>query len=252
LSPSPLPYAATWLQDDDLATLQARIHDGVPVDDLAARGRRYRDLVFDTFPAARPDAGGRVMELGSGVGWIMEAVLERFSPGAIVGLDISPNMVRRAQERFQDARASFVLYDGLRMPFADASFETIYSVATLQHVEKHVVFLLLEEMHRIITRGGHAIVHLLSVDYIPHASVGYSEECWNHVRGTRTHWHHYYSFDELFVLLSKVLGVTDLDIRPMDGGWSFLVHFSKGAGQPYARNELPDDLYRNRTPSPTG
>ncbi len=249
MSPSPLPYAATWLQDDDLAALQARIHDGVPIEDLANRARRYRDVVFDTFPAARPEPGGRVMEIGSGVGWIMESVLERFAPGTVVGLDISPNMVSRARERFTDQRASFVLYDGLRMPFRDGSFGTVYSVATLQHVEKHVVFLLLDEAHRLLATGGHCIVHLLSVDFVPHASVGFREECWNHVRGVPTHWHHYYSFDELFVLLSEVIGVTDLDITPSDGGWSFLVHFSKGADRSYARAGLPDALYRNR-PNP--
>lgn len=95
-----------------------------------------------------------MLELGSGVGWIMEAVLERFPVKEIVGLDISENMIRRAKERFSDPRARFVLYDGLRIPFEDGHFDTVYSAAALQHIEKHIAFLLFEELHRVLAPGG--------------------------------------------------------------------------------------------------
>ena len=75
-----LGYATTWLEADDLDTLNARLHDGVPIDELLSRAQRYRDTMFGAFPEAEPRPGDRVLELGSGVGWIMEAMLERFSP----------------------------------------------------------------------------------------------------------------------------------------------------------------------------
>jgi SAM-dependent methyltransferase len=187
-----------------------------------------------------------VLELGSGVGWIMQAMLEKFPLGEIVGLDISPNMIARAQERFSDPRARFTLYDGFHIPFADGTFPVIYSVAAMQHIEKHIAFLLFEELHRILADGGHAIIHLLAVDHIPTGLPSYHDECWNHVRSTPSHWHHYYSFDELFVLFSEVLQVTDLDIVHDDASHSFLVHFSRGTTMTHRRPELPDSTYPRR------
>ena len=231
-------YAATWLADESLESISRRIHDGVPEDRLMERACGYRDWLFDTYPSARPDAETQVMELGSGVGWIMEAVLERFPVREIVGVDISANMVKRAEERFSDPNARFVVYDGFHLPFEDNHFGTIYSVAAMQHIEKHVAFLLFEELHRVVSVGGHAVVHLLSVDHIPEGVTSYREECWNHVRNVPTHWHHYYSFDELFVLFSRVIGVDELDITYQMESKSFLVHFSKGTGKPFLRSDL--------------
>jgi ubiquinone/menaquinone biosynthesis C-methylase UbiE len=201
------------------------------------RARGYRSLVFDTYPQARPRPDARVMELGSGVGWIMEAVIERFPLQEIVGLDISANMITRAQERFSHPSARFVLYDGFHLPFPDRYFDVVYSVAAAQHIEKHVAFLLFEELYRVLAAGGHGIVHLLAVDHIPKSEVTYHQECRNHIDGLATHWHHYYSFDELFVLFSEVIGVDDLDIRYQDD--SFLVHFSKDTGRRYLDRGLP-------------
>jgi ubiquinone/menaquinone biosynthesis C-methylase UbiE len=242
-----LGYAATWLQEDTLDTLNERIHDGVPIADLLGRARRYRDWLFQAFPEAAPRPGDAVMELGSGVGWIMEAMLEQFSPQEVVGLDISANMIKRARERFSHPRARFTLYDGLQVPFSDDSFALVYSVAAMQHIEKHVAFLLFEELHRVLSIGGHGVIHLLAVDHIPGALPSYHEECSNHIRNAPAHWHHYYSFDELFVLFSRVIGVTDLDIVPDETGHSFLVHFSKGTGSAFRRRELPNLTFTGRT-----
>ena len=85
----PAAYKQTWVQPSTLDSLNARIHDGVPVEQLGQRASDRRDLCFEElFPYARPEAGARVLELGPGVGWIMEAMLARYPIGEIVGLDV--------------------------------------------------------------------------------------------------------------------------------------------------------------------
>jgi ubiquinone/menaquinone biosynthesis C-methylase UbiE len=237
-------YAAAWLADESLEQLNERIHDGVPVDKLLDRARTYRDWLFGAFPEATPTSGAAVMELGSGVGWIMEAMLEKYPFESITGLDISANMIKRAQERFSDPRADFVLYDGQTMPFPDDHFQVIYSVAAMQHVEKHAAFLLFEELYRSLAPGGHAVIHLLAVEHIPDAPEDYHTQCLWHVHNEPTHWHHYYAFDELFVLFSQVIGVSDFDL--VYEGKSFLVHFSKGGRHRYRRESLPAERYPAR------
>jgi ubiquinone/menaquinone biosynthesis C-methylase UbiE len=242
---NPGDYAKIWTQDEDLESLNRRIHDGVPVSQLPARARGYCDTMFNTlYPQARPTSQNRVMEFGSGVGWIMEAMLGEFSPKQIVGLDISANMIRRAQERFTDQRVEFVLYEGFQFPFPNGHFHVVYSVATLQHIEKHIAFLLLRELYRVLAVGGHAVLHFLSVYIIPNSPAPYDTECWNHINGAQTHWHHYYSFDELFVIFSQLIGVDDLDIRYLNE--SFWVHFSIGTGRRVLRPEVLSLTYPDR------
>jgi ubiquinone/menaquinone biosynthesis C-methylase UbiE len=233
-------YATTWLVEESLESLNARIHDGVGIEQLHDRAVSYRDWLFQSFPEAEPTTGARMMELGSGVGWIMQAMIERFPlVREVVGLDISANMIKRAEERFQHPAARFQLYDGLTMPFPEGHFEVIYSVAVIQHIEKHIAFLLFEELYRILQSRGHALLHVLSVDHIKRAHPPYHEECLNHLRNTPEHWHHYYAFDELFVLFSDIIGVSDLDIVYEPTSRSFLVHFSKDGSSKFRRPELP-------------
>jgi ubiquinone/menaquinone biosynthesis C-methylase UbiE len=243
----PTSYAAAWTREESLDSLNRRIHDGVSLEQLADRARGYRDQMFEVlYPFAPPKEGERVLEVGSGVGWIMQAMLEKFPIGEITGLDISENMVRRAQERFSDPRSQFVLYDGFHFPFSDDYFPVIYSCAALQHIEKHVAFLLMREIYRVLAPQGHAILHFLSINHMSQNNIPYEQECWNIINNTETHWHFYYSFDELFIIFSELIGVDDLDIWPDPSFSSFFVHFSKGTQRKFLRENLPKCTYKNR------
>jgi ubiquinone/menaquinone biosynthesis C-methylase UbiE len=241
-------YSHVWTREATLEDLNARIHDGVPLDKLQPRAAGYRDTMFEIlYPQARPRAGDLVVEFGSGVGWVMEAVSGRYDVGRIVGLDISAATIARARERWPDPRASFVQYDGLRLPFADASIPSLYSCAVIQHIDKHVAFLLLKEIFRVMARDGHAVLHFLSVHHIKRNCVPFEEECWNHVNSNQeVHWHHYYSFDELFTIFHELIGVDELDIQHYPDESSFFVHFSRSTGRPFARPELPSLAYPGR------
>ena len=99
-------YGDIWKRDDSLEFLNKRIHDGVPVEKLADRADGYCNTLFEImFPYAKPDKSSKVLEFGSGVGWIMQSMLKKFSMKEIVGLEISVNMVKKAKERWNDKRA---------------------------------------------------------------------------------------------------------------------------------------------------
>jgi ubiquinone/menaquinone biosynthesis C-methylase UbiE len=228
----PKGYAEIWMREEDLDNLNKRIHDGVPMDQLAGRADGYRNLAFEILhPHAKPKEGAKVMEFGSGVGWIMESMLRKYPTIRITGVDISKNMIEKAQERWKDDRAKFVLYNNLKLLFSDDFFDTIYSFATIQHIEKHIAFILFQELFRVLAPKGHAVLHFLSIHLLATTSkMHYTNECWNHINNkTDEHWHHYYSYDELYVLFANLIGVDDLNIRYHDG--SYFVHFSKGTGK---------------------
>ena len=238
-------YKQAWTRPSSLDNLNRRIHDGVPLDQLEERAADRRDTFFEyLFPYARPAAGARVLELGQGVGWIMQSMLDAYPIEEIVGLDVSPVMIDAAQERWSDPRARYVLYDGLHVPLEDDSFDNVYSVACLQHIEKHHAFLAIKELLRILKPGGHGTLHLISIHHLPISGRTYEEECWNHVNTVDAHWMHYYTFDELFVLFADALGVTDLDIKYYRT--SFFVHFSKGTDRKFVSAEVEQAYFLNR------
>jgi SAM-dependent methyltransferase len=69
--------------------------------------------------------GHRVLDLGAGEGWVGAALARRGF--ATCGADVGP---------FGRTAIPYVVYDGARLPFADASFQTTLLLLTLHHCEK--------------------------------------------------------------------------------------------------------------------
>jgi len=98
---------------------------------------------------------GRVLEVGSGAGWLGLEWLER-SPGSqLDGIDISEDMIglaqRNARERGLADRARYVLADAADMPFEDETFDGVFSNGSLHEWKRpEKVF---EEIHRVLKPG---------------------------------------------------------------------------------------------------
>jgi len=214
---------------ETLEDVNRRIHDGVPAEAIEQRADRYADRIVSFLPAgARPR---RILEIGPGVGFIMQALARRLAVPDITGLDISPSMIAKAQARLRtsapDLTASFHAYDGVNVPLQDASFDLIYSVAALQHVPKPYVYNLFFEIKRLLAADGLAVVHLLSYVDLPNNGrwFPWAEEVAQQVgkpklsdRNAHGHWHHYYSVEELTAVL-KETGFAHVNVRAERGLW---------------------------------
>src|SRR5262245_14826952 len=197
-----------------------------------------------------PMPGARALEIGSGLGWVMQAALEQVAPRQMIGLDVAPTMIEKARARLRrdgvtDPRLDFLLYDGVTIPLPDDSVDWVYSVAALQHVPKVYVYNLLLEIKRILSPAGFCTLHLLSVANIPGHSklVPFAQEIGSQLHGEDTHWHHFYAFDELLYVLAG--GVEARQIEIVDGEVSIWTSFAK-TGPMYHRPELPDEAHLRR------
>jgi ubiquinone/menaquinone biosynthesis C-methylase UbiE len=221
------PHVAfrTWeAEGESLTSVEARIHDGVAPEQLHARADSYLDMLESLFPEARPAPGGALLEIGSGVGYIMEAASRRYAPKRIVGLDVASGMIEKAKQRLArdgvDTTAlEFVHYDGIDAPLEDDTFDLVYSVASLQHAPRPFCFRALEEANRVLKPGGHAFVHLLSYAHVgnPFTAEQFNEEIVRQIRGGEGHWHHFYTREELDKVLGFVIGVHGLRIEEIGG-----------------------------------
>ncbi|MBK8269361.1 MAG: class I SAM-dependent methyltransferase [Planctomycetes bacterium] len=98
---------------------------------------------------------GQVLFLAVGTG----VDINRFPTGQnIIGIDISHEMLRRAETRRRAycGQMAFVLGDAERLAFGDESFDTVVSSCTMCSVPQPVVAL--KELHRVLRPGGRLLM----------------------------------------------------------------------------------------------
>jgi ubiquinone/menaquinone biosynthesis C-methylase UbiE len=100
-------------------------------------------------------AGDRILDLGCGPGVSAFGMLDRVPGARVVGLDLSPTMVRFANLRqtFERARGAveFVRGDAMRLPFDDASFDAVTGHSFLYLVPD--LARVLAEVRRVLRPG---------------------------------------------------------------------------------------------------
>ncbi|MBV9300488.1 MAG: class I SAM-dependent methyltransferase [Acidobacteriaceae bacterium] len=203
------PAFATWEDPaESLESVENRIHDGVPKERLRTRAQAYVNTFARLFPWSLPGPGGRVMEIGSGLGYIMEAAVQKLNPSTVVGLDVSASMIENAKRRLardgvETTALDFRLYDGVEIPYEDNSFDFVYSAATIQHIPKAYAYNLLFEIARVLKRAGFADLHFVSHSLLPdHLRLfPLKQECLRQIRNEVGHWHVFYSHEELLYVL---------------------------------------------------
>ncbi len=115
------------------------------------RHHGYHALIdkLETDLALRFADGARVLEAGCGTGMILKEIAPRAKEA--VGVDLSPGMLKTARARGLDVVNASVT----DLPFADGSFDLVYSFKVLAHVEK--IERALGELARVTRPGGHVL-----------------------------------------------------------------------------------------------
>ncbi|MGA2400880.1 MAG: class I SAM-dependent methyltransferase, partial [Syntrophobacteraceae bacterium] len=104
---------------------------------------------------------GSVLDIGTGPAWLLVA-LQRSQPGLeLVGLDVSAAMVATARKNLKsagyDAAIDLRIAAAESLPFPDGSFDAVVSTGSLHHWKHPVAGL--NEVHRVLRAGGHALVY---------------------------------------------------------------------------------------------
>jgi len=141
------PFASTRKWDRD-------VFFRTGVDEIHAVFERLRILGM---PSPK-----RALDFGCGLGRLTQALATRFE--SVDGVDISTEMIRKARSfnRFGD-RCRYHLNEKPDLSlFTDRTFDFVYSVITLQHMESSLAAQYIQEFVRVLRVGGVAVFQVPS------------------------------------------------------------------------------------------
>jgi SAM-dependent methyltransferase/uncharacterized protein YbaR (Trm112 family) len=135
----------------------------------ATNGGLYQHLVGKLkeypIPKLRLPAGqGKLfLEVGCNWGrWCLAAAAAGYRP---VGIDPSLKAIRAAKRvaRQLGIEATYLVADSRFLPFREGTFDQVFSYSVLQHLSKARARESLTEIHRVMHRGGNALVQMPNV-----------------------------------------------------------------------------------------
>ena len=138
---------AAWYVDTTVS------FDEPDMDEFFATGRKIIDGAYDGSPV-KPAGHDLAVEIGSGLGRNCLALADRFKH--VVGIDISPEMIRQSNELVDDKRVEFRLGEGADLSgVASESADFVMSFTVFQHIpEVGVIQSYLRETGRVLKPGG--------------------------------------------------------------------------------------------------
>jgi ubiquinone/menaquinone biosynthesis C-methylase UbiE len=101
-------------------------------------------------------AGKRLLDIGSGLGGVDVLLAQEHGAGEVVGIDVEEQLIEAARERVSrqrlDDKIRFQLVDPGPLPFADRSFDVIFSKDAFVHIpDKPALY---REVIRVLKPGG--------------------------------------------------------------------------------------------------
>ena len=119
---------------------------------------KIRDMAAEYF-AQRGGAtdAPAVLDFGAGIGTSVPFVRKYLPRARLTCLDVSTKSLEVGRGRFP-GQATFLHFDGNRIPFPDASFDVAFAACVFHHIDHAEHVALLREFYRILVPNGIAFV----------------------------------------------------------------------------------------------
>jgi len=163
---------------------------------VAAGGERYVPLV-DPYNAAMHLGhmasyrhallyayGRQVLDLGCGTGYGAH-YLASYGARQVVAVDVDPVALDYARQAYDHPRVEYQRCDGQRLPYADASFDFVFSSQAIEHVPDPEAFL--REINRLLKQNGACLI-ITPAPFRPRCPTACCtpQPTWDHASGTQT------------------------------------------------------------------
>jgi ubiquinone/menaquinone biosynthesis C-methylase UbiE len=104
-------------------------------------------------------SGGKILDVGTGRGDMVHVLMESFkSYTEIIGIDTSDMAIELAKKSFGEDNIRFIKMEAGKMEFEDNSFDTVCISNTLHHLKEVEMYIVLNEMKRVLKSNGLFII----------------------------------------------------------------------------------------------
>ncbi len=131
--------------------------------DIFPLGPWTRSLQRKVIFIMRPQPDDAILDVGCGTGATLRMLLRRRHRGKLVGVDLSPQMLRKARRKL-GLNADVRLADAASLPFRTESFEAVMSTEAFHHFPEPGKAV--QEMARVLKRSGRLYIADLNF-YLP-------------------------------------------------------------------------------------
>ena len=149
----------------------------------AQAGRYHHEALLQKESAERLDftlslvdsTPGRILDIGSGTGFLTHLAVHRWREAKIVCCDMAHGMNLRARENLDRKRVSFITGDAEDLPYEDHSFDLVISNLVFQWVNS--LPRAFKEVLRVLDNGGEFIFSTFGRRTLQELREAYSEAC---------------------------------------------------------------------------
>jgi ubiquinone/menaquinone biosynthesis C-methylase UbiE len=127
---------------------------------LVSQAEFWRDRIIR--PGTSLPPGTRLLEIGCGVGAVLQVLDSEFRDLTLSGVDIEPIQIASAERRL-GTHVDLLVADGRDLPFAGGSFDHVWIQFVLEHVDAEGARRILREAHRVLVPDGRLTV--IEADY---------------------------------------------------------------------------------------
>lgn len=149
----------------------ADLHSKVPADWYARSIKenllqRYWHLKrFEEIGKMIEPTKGKILDIGSADGTFTKVITEKSGANKVIGIDVLEKSVNYAKKRFARSKIiSFQVADAHNLPFGNNTFDGIFCLETLEHIENPNI--VINEIHRVLKDDGYAIVLVPSENFL--------------------------------------------------------------------------------------
>lgn len=94
-----------------------------------------------------------ILDFGSGIGNAVKPLREQFPDAQLTCLDVSARSLAVSREMHGEG-PTYQVYDGRTLPFADASFDLVFTACVFHHIPETEHVALLAELRRVLRPDG--------------------------------------------------------------------------------------------------
>lgn len=139
----------------------AKLHESVPADwyyrsikenfiQKYVHTRRFKEVSKLIEPT-----GGKILDIGSADGVFTNVVLKKSKADSVIGIDVLKRSVDWANKHWKGTKMKFYLGDAENLEFPKDTFDAIFALEVLEHVEKPLV--VLGNIKKLLKKTGYAI-----------------------------------------------------------------------------------------------